>query len=95
MLSEAFGKMFVNQMRNGNTLTQCTIAKQPRVTTVAGPQIISFRRIKRKRGAKTAAQARIQRFSTPFDEVVNENGKKSANTSLKIFIQKAQTRTRK
>ena len=59
-------------MKNGNTLTQRIIAKQPRVTTVSGPQTILFRKIKRKRGAKTAAQAQIQRLSPPVDELVTE-----------------------
>ena len=46
-------KCFVNQIKNGNTLTQQIIAKQPQVTTVAGPQTSSFRNIKRKITAKT------------------------------------------
>ena len=73
-------------MKNGNTLTQRMISKQPQVTTVAGPQTISFRKIKRKRRAKTAAQAQIQRLSLPVDEVVTENeGKKTpAKRSLKM-----------
>ena len=63
-------------MKNGNTITQRIIAKQYRVTTVAGPQTISLRKIKHKRRAKTAAQTQIQVFSPPVDDVVTQNGKK-------------------
>ena len=68
-------KLFFNQMKNGNTLTQRTIVKQPRVTTVAGPKAISFQKIRRKRRAKTAAQEKIHRLSHTVDEVVTENAK--------------------
>ena len=71
---------FVNQMRNGNTLTQRIIVKQPRVTTVDGPQTFSFTKIKRKRGGKTAAQAHIKILSPPVDEVVTENEEKKTQT---------------
>ena len=67
-------------MKNFNTITHCIIAKQPRVTTVSGPQTISFRKIKHKRRAKTAAQAQIQRLSPPVDEVVTENETKQKNS---------------
>ena len=63
-------------MKNGNTLTHHIIAKQPRVTTVAGPQTISFRNIKREGRSKTSAQAQIQQLSPPVYEVANKNGKK-------------------
>ena len=66
---------FVDQMKNGNTLAQRILAKQPRVTTVVGPQTISFRKIKAKRGEKTAAQEHIHRLSPTVDEVVTENEK--------------------
>ena len=66
---------FVNQIKDVNTLTQRIIANQPGVTTVAGPQTISFRNIKRKRKAKTTAQAQIQRLSPPVDKVVTDNEK--------------------
>ena len=64
---------FVNQIRNVNTLTQLSISKQPRVTNVAVPQKKYFRNIKRKRRARTAAQANIHILSHPVDEVVTEN----------------------
>ena len=60
-------------MKNDNTLTHHIVAKQPRVTTVAVPQTISFQNIKRKRTAKTAAQAQTQILSLPVAEVVIEN----------------------
>ena len=62
-------------MKNGNTLAQRILAKQPRVTTVVGPQTISLRKIKRKRRAKTTAQEHIYRLSPPVDELVNKIGK--------------------
>ena len=68
-------------MKNENTLTQRIISKQPRVTTVAGPQTISFKNIKRKRRSETAAQAQIQRLSPPVDEVVTENKKNKKKSS--------------
>ena len=68
-------------MINGNTLTQCIIAKQPRVTTVVG-QKQSFHKIKRKGRAKTAAQAQIHRVSFLVDEVVTDNLKKNQLTGL-------------
>ena len=52
------------------------ISKQPQVATVAGPQTISFRKIKRKRRAKTSAHAQIQILSPPVDKVVNDYEKK-------------------
>ena len=64
---------FVNKIKNGNTLTQRIIAAQPRVTTVAGPQTIYFRKIECKGRAKTSAWAQIQILSPPVDEVVTEN----------------------
>ena len=82
-------------MKNGNTIKQHITAKQPRVTAVAGPQTISFRKIKRKRRAKTAAQAQIQRPSTPVAEVLIGNGKKPAKSSLNKAIQKSKTGKRK
>ena len=84
--------------KNGNTLTQRIIAKQPQVTTVASPQKISFWNIKYKCWAKTAAQAWIHIFSPPVDEVVTENEKNKktpAKRSLKNFIQKSKTGKRK
>ena len=52
---------FVNQIKNGNTLTQHIIAKQPRVSTVAGPQTISFEKIKpkRKKNSSTGTDSEI------------------------------------
>ena len=64
---------FFNQMKNGNDPTQRITAKQPRVTTVVGPQTIYFRNIKRKCRAKTASQTQIHRLYPPVDEVVTEN----------------------
>ena len=66
---------FVNQIKNGNTLAQRILEKQPRVTTVVGPQTISFQKIKSKRRAKTAAQEQIHRLSPPVDEMVTKNTK--------------------
>ena len=63
-------------MKNGNTLAQRILAKQPRVTTVVGPQNISFQKIKRKCRTKTTTQENIHRLSPPVDEVVAENSKK-------------------
>ena len=64
-------------MKNCNNLTLLILANQPRVTTVAGPQTISFRKIKRKRRAKTSAHAQIQILSPTVDEVMTYNeGKK-------------------
>ena len=63
-------------MKNGYILTKRIIANQPRVTNVAGPQTISFQKIKRKRRAKTVAQAQIQILSPPVDELVTNNLKK-------------------
>ena len=65
-------KCFVNQVKNGNTLTQCIIAKQPLVTTVAGPQTIYFWKNNPKRKAKASAQAHIQRFFPSVYELVIE-----------------------
>ena len=65
---------FCNQMEDGNTLTQRFVEKQPRVTTVDGPQK-KFRKIKRKRRGETAAQSQIKILSPPVDEVVTENEK--------------------
>ena len=59
--------LFVNQMKNDNTLTQYIITNKPPVNTVAGTQTISFWKIKRKHKAKTAAQAQIQILSPPVD----------------------------
>ena len=61
---------FFNKILNGNTLKQRIIAKNPRVTIVAVPQAISFQKIKRKRGEKTAAQAQIYILSLTVSEVV-------------------------
>ena len=73
-------------------LQSTSFEKQPRVTTVANPQTISFRKIKRKRGAKKSAQTQIKRFYPPVDEVVTENEKKNpAKMSLKDVIQKDKT----
>ena len=69
-------------MKNLNNITRRIIAKQPRVTTVDGPQTIYFLKIKRKRRAKAAAQAQIQRFFPPVDEVVTENEKKKQKRGL-------------
>ena len=86
---------FFNQMKNLNTLTHRIIAKQSRVTTVAGSQTISFRGIKRKRGAKTATQAHIKILSRLVDELVTDNEKKQKqkayNRYVKDFIQKSKT----
>ena len=68
---------FVNQMKNGNTLNQRIIENRPWVTTVAGPQNISFQYIKRKHRSKTAAYAIIHILYPPVDEVVIENEKNS------------------
>ena len=62
-------------MKNINAFTQRIIAKQPRLTTVDGPQIIFFRKIKHKCWSKTAAQAHIQILSPPVDEGLVENEK--------------------
>ena len=62
-------------MKIFNNLTQCIIANQPRVTTVAGPQTISFWNIKRKLREKTAAQAHIDILSPSVAEVVIVNEK--------------------
>ena len=85
-------------MKNGNTLTQRTISKNPRVTTVACPQNNYFQMIKRKRRSKTAAQAHIQILSPPVAEVVIDNEihkQKSDKRSLEKVIQKAKTGKRK
>ena len=66
-------------MRNGITLTQRIIAKQPRLNTIAGPQTISFRKIKRNHWAKTAAQAHIQILCPPVDKLVTDNEKNEKN----------------
>ena len=71
--------MIFQKKENCNTLTQRIIENQPQVTTVAGPQTISFQNIKRKRKKKTAAQAQIQRLSPLIDEVLNENEKNRKN----------------
>ena len=63
-----------------NTLTQCIIAKQTQLTTVACPQKIPFRNIKRKRRAKTESYAQIQILSPPVDEVLTENEKTKNNS---------------
>ena len=63
-------------MKNENTITQHIIAKQPRLTTVDGPQTIYFRKINHNRREKTAAQAKIPRLSISFAEVETENEKK-------------------
>ena len=84
-------------MKNGYILTKRIIANQHLLTTVAGPQKLSFRKIKRKRRAKPAAQGQIQRFPPQVDEVVTENEKtkKTAKKSLKNVIQKSKTANRK
>ena len=86
---------FVNQMKNGNTLTQHIIAKQPQVTTITGPQTISLQNIKRKHRANTTTQSKIQRFSPPVHEVLTENEKRPSKRSLKNVIQKSKTANRK
>ena len=78
-------------MENGNTLIKYIIAKQPRVTIVAGPQTIYFRNNKRKCRAKIAAQAQIQILSITVAEVVIENEKNNKQPdkrSLGKIIQK-------
>ena len=52
---EACGKLFFNQMKNDSTLTQHINENQPRVTTVAVPQTISFRKKMRKCMAKNSS----------------------------------------
>ena len=68
---------FVNQMKNGNTLTQGIISKQNQVTTVDGPEKNTFRNIKHKHRENTAAQEQIQRFSPPVAEAAIKNEKTS------------------
>ena len=66
-------------MKNDNTIKHRIITKQPRVTTVADPQTISFRKIKRNHWAKTAAQAHIQILCPPVDKLVTDNEKNEKN----------------
>ena len=75
-------------MKNVNTITHRIIANHPQVTTVTGPQKIHFPKIKRKRRAKTATQAQIQRLSPPVYEVVTDNVKKTSKRSLKRSFKK-------
>ena len=67
-------------MKNDNTIKHRIITKQPRVTTVAYPQTISFRKIKRKQREKTPAQAHIETLSLQVAELVIENEKSKKTT---------------